>query len=559
MPKLLIKTGDKKGTVHQLTDKAVSIGRDASNNIVLPDRRISRMHACITPMGKDYVIEDLKSVNGVYVNNGLVTKQVLKSGDEIKMGATFISFLPLDAPEDIKGETDVLQVKMLADHEVPDGMTVEMTVIPDKVAPVEEKLAAADPGTMQKAYERLMTLYRISHDLGAVLDLPELLDRILAIVLEIMKGDRGFIMLIDKETGEFALPVVRRKKGMEKDEIAISKTILEQVRRTGEAVLTSDALQDSRFKEADSIIFHGIRSTMCVPIKSKDQICGVMHVDTKAREISFSKQDLELLTAISQQAAAAIENTRLFDDLKRANQELKNQQDRLIEAEKLSAMGRLAGGVAHEINNPMTSILGYSDLAAKLLEKETLAPQQVKECAEYLKVIQEESQQCKRIAQTLLQFGRQKKAEMAPVRIHAVIEAALAVARFHLKKAPIEIKKELAEDLPAVTADSGQLQQVFLNLIVNARDAMEKGGTLTITTRRVDDKWIEARFQDTGCGIPAEQLNEIFKPLFTTKEEGKGTGLGLSVSQEIIDRHHGTMDVESVVGKGTAFIIRLPA
>jgi len=558
MPKLLIKTGEKKGAVHRLMDKSVSIGRDPSNTISLPDRRVSRVHACISLQNQDYVIEDLGSVNGVYVNNGLVTRQVLNNGDEIKLGATFLSFLPLEAPEEVKSETDVLQVKMLADHEVPQGMTVEMTVSPEKVSSVEPIPQDLDADSLRKAYGRLMILYQVSHDFGSVAPLPELLDRILKMILDIMKADRGFIMLIDRETGEFSLPVVRKKKGLEKEEIAISRTILEQVRQTGEAVLTSDALQDSRFKEAESIIFHGIRSTMCVPIKSQNQVCGIIHVDSKRQEVSFTKQDLELLTAISHQAAAAIENARLFEELKQANLELKNQQDQLIEAEKLSAMGRLAGGVAHEINNPMTSILGYSDLASKILAGEQLAPGRLKEAAEFIKIVQEEAQQCRRIAQTLLQFGRKKKAEMAAVRINDVIENALAVAHFHIKKAPIDIKKDLGSDLPAIVADSVQLQQVFLNLIINARDAMEQGGTITILSRRCDKEWIELRFSDTGCGIPEDKLNEIFKPLYTTKEEGKGTGLGLSISQEIIDRHKGTLDVESAVGRGTTFIIRLP-
>ena len=558
MPKLLIKTGEKKGSVHRLSDKSVSIGRDPSNTISLPDRRVSRVHACISLQDKNYVIEDLGSVNGVYVNNGLISKQVLNNGDEIKLGATFLSFLPLEASEDVKSETDILQVKMLADHEMPEGMTVEMTVSPEKVSSVEIIRPDLDIDSLRKAYERLMILYQVSDNLGTVASLPELLDRILKMVLDIMKADRGFIMLIDRETGEFSLPVVRKKQGLEKEEIAISRTIVEQVRTTAEAVLTSDALQDNRFKQAESIIFHGIRSTMCVPIKSQNQVVGIIHIDSKGQEVSFTKQDLELLTAISQQAAAAIENARLFEELKQANQELRNQQDQLIEAEKLSAMGRLAGGVAHEINNPMTSILGYSELASKILIGDQLEPNQIKEAGEYVKIVHEEAQQCRRIAQTLLQFGRKKKAEMTAVKINEVIENALSVAHFHIKKAPIEIKKDLSGDLPSIIADSGQLQQVFLNLVINARDAMEKGGSITITSRRADGDWIELRFADTGCGIPEDKLNEIFKPLFTTKEEGKGTGLGLSISQEIIDRHQGTLDVESIVGQGTAFIIRLP-
>jgi len=147
---------------------------------------------------------------------------------------------------------------------------------------------------------------------------------------------------------------------------------------------------------------------------------------------------------------------------------------------------------------------------------------------------------------------------MSLININDVIDAAMAMSQFHLKKAPIEIEKDLAADLPKITADPGQLQQVFLNFIINARDAMEEGGTLTISSSAGDDKWLEVRFADTGCGIPEDKIEEIFKPLFTTKEEGKGTGLGLSISQDIIERHKGTIEVESTLGKGTTFTIRLP-
>ena len=558
MPKLIIKTGEKKGGVYRLGDKAVSIGRDASNNIVLPDRRISRVHACISPQGKDYMIEDMGSVNGVYVNNALVTKQALKIGDEIKLGATFIAFLSLDAPDELKGETDILQVKMLNEAETPEGMTVEMRISSDEVRPFESDFAEVDADTLKKAYQRLVTLYRISHDLGTIVDVPQLLNRILELVLDIMKADRSFIMLIDAETGELTLPVVRHKKGLEREEISISKTIIDQVIKSGESLLLSDAMKDDRFKDAQSIIFHGMRSTLCVPIKAKDKMLGIMHIDTKAKEVSFTKQDVELLTAISQQAAVALENAKLFEELKRANQELKTQQEQLIEAEKLSALGRLAGGVAHEINNPMTSILGYSELAAKKLASGGLTADEIKECAEFVTIVQDEAQQCRRIAQTLLQFGRRKKAEMAKVAVNDIIGAALAVAQFHIKKAPIEVKQELAEGLPQIMGDSGQLQQVFLNFIINARDAMEKGGTLTVASHLRDDTWVEVVFSDTGYGIPQEIQEEIFKPLYTTKAEGKGTGLGLSISQDIIERHKGTIELTSAPDHGTTFTIRLP-
>ncbi|MDZ4241929.1 MAG: ATP-binding protein, partial [Candidatus Omnitrophota bacterium] len=272
----------------------------------------------------------------------------------------------------------------------------------------------------------------------------------------------------------------------------------------------------------------------------------------------FNQDDLELTSAIASQAAMAIENAMLFDSLKKANQEIRDRQEQLIESEKLSALGRLAAGVAHEINNPMTSILGYSQLSEKMLSKESMDPASIRECFEFIKIVESEAIRCQSIVQTLLQFGRKKEQKMSLVDINQVVEASLVIAKFHIKRSSIEIQKDLAGGLPKTTADQHQLQQVFLNMIINARDAMENSGGILRISTRAQEGWISVKFADTGCGIPPDKIDEIFKPLYTTKGEGKGTGLGLSVTQDIIEAHQGAIDVESEVGKGTMFTIRLP-
>ena len=147
---------------------------------------------------------------------------------------------------------------------------------------------------------------------------------------------------------------------------------------------------------------------------------------------------------------------------------------------------------------------------------------------------------------------------MVPVDVNKAIESALVISKFHIKRAQVELKQELGAQLPSIMGDINQLQQVFLNFVINARDAIEKQGTIMITSSLAEEKWIEVKISDTGCGIPEDKIDKIFKPLFTTKEEGKGTGLGLSISQDIIEKHQGTIDVESTVGQGTTFIVRLP-
>jgi signal transduction histidine kinase len=306
-------------------------------------------------------------------------------------------------------------------------------------------------------------------------------------------------------------------------------------------------------------MLHRIRSTLCVPVKTKDRILGIIHVDTLEKVMGFSQEELELLAAMGHQIGIAVENAKLVTDLKKANIEIKDQQAKLIEAEKLTLLGKIAGGVAHEINNPIMSILGFTGMACKRLQDAVPAPEKVNECIHYLNVVQEEAHRCIQIVESISQFYRRKQSAMAPIRIEKVIEAALSIAKLHMNQGHIEIVTHLSPDLPPILANQGLLQQVLVNILLNARDAMEKGGVLSVATGFENPPWVTIRISDTGCGIKPEDIQRIFTPLFTTKGEGKGTGLGLSISQDIIKSHNGAIEAESVPGKGTTFIIRLPS
>ena len=562
MPKLLIKTGEKKGKAYPITDRVVFIGRDPSNAITLPDKQVSRKHASISPHGSEFIIEDLGSANGTMVNNHPVHRQVLRPGDKITLGSTILEFTPLlesdEIPGDLKHNASG-RLQPASDHDPGDRPTVELAIPPQGFESLVALPDQTELSTLHKAYLRLAVMYRLINDLVTVTDLRELLDRTAETVLEIIQADRALIMLVDDKSGELLPQATRRADGIKDgDEITFSRTISRRVFETGQSILTSDAMKDARFQSSDSIILHRIRSTLCVPIKTKDRILGIIHVDTLGKVMGFSQEDLEMLAAMGHQIGIAVENAKLVTDLKKANIDLKEQQAQLIEAEKLTLLGKIAGGVAHEINNPIMSVLGFTGMACKRLKEGIPAPEKMNECIHYLNVVQEEAQRCIQIVENISQFYRRKRSDMAPTHIHEVIEAALNVAKFHMNQGHIEIVTNLSPHLPHILANQGLLQQVLVNIILNARDAMELGGTLTVSTDHENHPWVTIQISDTGCGIKPEDIQNIFLPLFTTKGEGKGTGLGLSITHDIIKSHKGIIEVDSVLGKGTTFTIRLP-
>jgi len=561
MAKLLVKTGQHKGKVYRLSEGSVSIGRDPSNAIVLPDNWVSRTHARIIQEGERFIIEDLGSVNGTRVNTRFITRHVLDGGDMIALGGTTLQFLAVESSGRLFTADSIgsVTVRVVREEDLSAEHTVELTVSPKQAISFPGVADQADLGDFRKAYERLRVMYELIKDLVTIMDLPTLLNRVLVKVLETVKADRGLIMLLDEESGELVPAATCKREGLQgHEEIILSKTISGRVLETGQSILTLDAMRDDRFQGSESIALHKVRSTMCAPIKGKNEVLGIMHVDTKHRLASFTQEDLELLTALGFQAGIVIENAKLFEELKQANIELREQQAQLVEAEKLSALGKIAGGVAHEIGNPMTFILGYTSLTCKELEQGKLTQEGLKECADRLKLVEDEGERVIQIIRSLSHFYRYRESTMTPTDINRGVEAALRIADFHAKKGNIRVVRDFNPDLPEIMADGNQLQLVFLNLIMNARDAMEEGGTLTITTAVENEKHLLIRFVDTGCGIPAGVIRKVFRPLFTTKDEGEGTGLGLSISHDIVKNHKGTIEVESTSGKGTTFTIRLP-
>src|ERR1700716_1044975 len=260
---------------------------------------------------------------------------------------------------------------------------------------------------------------------------------------------------------------------------------------------------------------------------------------------------MNLLIAVGSKISNAIDRSVLYEETRLAYENLRRTQEQLLHSEKMAAVGQLISGVAHELNNPLTAILGYSQL---LLSSRQMPAQGM----EYSDKLYKQAQRTHRIVQNLLSFARQHKPERVAVQLNQILEDTLALRDYDLRLSNIRVHYDLASDLPMTAADPHQLQQVFLNLVNNAVDAIleySKDGDLWVSTKAIDGRLV-VEFKDSGPGV--KDASRVFDPFYTTKPVGKGTGLGLSICYGIITEHGGTIRVRNIPSRGASFTVELP-
>jgi signal transduction histidine kinase len=297
------------------------------------------------------------------------------------------------------------------------------------------------------------------------------------------------------------------------------------------------------------------RLAVVVPLLADGELAGALVVGEKLSGEIFDADEIKLLEMLAAQTVIALRNAGLYEDLRARMEELRRTQQSLVQSAKLAAIGELAASVAHEINNPLTVILGNSQLLLGQLAEDS--PEHRRATS-----IETEAHRAGKIVRDLLDFSRRREPVRAPLSLHEVLERSLDLIRPKLKTAGVEVERVFNVGLPPIVGDRDQLTQVFVNMIANAIDAMDGGGSLIVETglQQGEDgrAMVGVSFSDTGHGISPEQIERIFEPFYTTKAEGRGTGLGLSVSLGIVRSHGGTIDIESKPGLGTTVRIRLP-
>jgi sigma-B regulation protein RsbU (phosphoserine phosphatase) len=304
MTRLVVESGVDRGMVFPIGQPVVTMGRSASNAIQIIDRKISRHHAEILYLNGDYILRDLGSKNGTHVNEELVTEErVLNNGDKVRVGETVLVFER--EPEETAPSDTTTKIVRITTEPFWGQPTDTLDAVATPAAPPEKREI-----DIKDSHHRLEILYRVTDTIRSIFSLDNLMQKIVEIIYEVLQPDNAFIMLKDERTGDLVPRVIRRRES-EDEAITISKSIVDRCLNEKISVLVSDATSDERFRSSDSVVRHHIRSAICSPLIYKDEILGAIYIDSKSRFVSYGKDELELLTSISSQAAVAIANAKL--------------------------------------------------------------------------------------------------------------------------------------------------------------------------------------------------------------------------------------------------------
>jgi len=440
-----------------------------------------------------------------------------------------------------------------------------------------DKIAVSVEKALEKRHlTETVALYEISKAIFSTIEMDDLLKTIVDLAIKVLRADDASIMLFDEnERLYIAISYGLTEQIQKETRLALGDRIAGWVAKNRQPIILINGLvNDDRFKDIRGR--EDIKSSMIVPLIKNDKVLGILSVNRLKITENFSNIDLYKSSIFASLVSLALDNANLYKDLKKTQHELiqsnkeleeteketlsvlcdlkdthaklKTNQHQLWQSSKLAALGRLVSDMAHEVNNPLMVVSGRAQLC--LMEDI-----QNEELKNNLKIIFEECQRARDIIQRLLKFSRPSKGELKRIDVDNCVETVVNLIEHQYSLSGITIKRNYLKDPPFILADEKQMQEVFMNLLNNSRDAMAGGGVIEITTS-LDNTFLRIDFKDTGLGMPEEVMKMIFEPFFTTKESG--TGLGLSVCYGIIKAHNGELKFESQPNKGTTATILLP-
>ena len=545
MPALFVIQGRNQGTRYDLAAHpgAVTIGRESGNVVQLDDNEVSRRHAEIRRTGDSFVVGDLRSSNGTFVNDRRIDRADLVGGDRIRVGRSVLVYAATAADEDAARLVDIVPAASPAD-----GSRIVRTMRDDDSISMAAP-EAAQGRWLSRARSNVQVMYRTALAVSHTLDIDELLGRVLELVFEWVAADRGCIMLRDPESGDLRVKARRERRDGAGGSLAISRTILDYVLDNGEGVLTSDAQEDDRFTSGDSVVRTGVREAICVPLQGRYGTVGVIYVDTtvplaETLELGgrrFSDEHLKLMIAIGHQAALAVEDTTYYSGM--------------VQAERLGAVGQTIATLSHHIKNILQGIRGGSYLVEMGLDN---GDQDV--LRKGWDIVRRNQDKISSLVMDMLSYGKEREPDLVPADLGAVVDEVVETVRQRAAEAGIAISWERPHDLPRMSFDPEALSRAVLNVVTNALDAVEGRTAPAVTVAAdtdADGGLARVTVSDNGPGIPPEALPGIFD-LFVSTKGARGTGLGLAVSRKILREHGGDIRATSEPGVGTTFVLEFP-
>ena len=565
--RLIVNPGSQERQDFDLKEGPNTVGRARDNDIVILDQSLSRHHARIDVSRQRIKISDLQSRNGTWLNGTKVEEGILRHGDLIKWGDVRCAVVEDTAAivKEIPGDLSDISLQALVER--------------------SHKSVSRD---------RLKIFLKVTQLLSSPTAQDALMQMILDLLFQIMSVERAVILLVNEETGELEPRYAKHADQSRKDRY--SSTVIQYVMEKHVSVLSSDATQDDRFGASNSIHNESIRSTMCVPLKVRDKMLGVLYADNLSVPYQFAEQELEFLAGFANQAAVALENSLLYTHieeqskmretelLRLVEERTRNLSDALIEAdharkeaERQAEIAELAmagakdanmaksqflANISHELRTPLNAIIGYSEI----LEEEV---DTTNELATDLKKIKAAAKHLLVLINDILDLSKIEAGKMdlniETFRLHNLMDDVVSTIRPLVEKHLNQLHVDCSEDAGFMRADLTRIRQILLNLLSNACKFTENGDIFISVHREPNDAgdWIIFQVRDTGIGINEEQQGRLFQPFTqadssTTRKYG-GTGLGLVISRRFCQMMNGDIGVESEPGKGATFTVRLPA
>jgi signal transduction histidine kinase len=542
----------------------VTVGADSACDVQLTDLEIAPRQAVLEEEDGVVLLRDLAGAGPgtTHLNGQPVQIELLSPGDHIQIGGSVIQFWvhgdairPSPSPPDVGTMYDDLYL-------VTDTVTRKRTM-PSPYLPADDSQAVAislsdtdltamrkrptgddetEPERVEWALNSLDALYQITEVLGRTFDVESLLEQVLDIVLFTVEGDKGVVLLTEGGIEGHTIRVARRhpgqNRGSDGTDLQVSRTIAQKVLTEGRAVLTTDAAADERFNAGDSVLALNIRSAMCVPLRGREDVLGIIHLDAGDRNV-FTEASLRLLATIADMAGKVIENARLHEAA--------------LGAERLAAVGETVAGTAHYMKNLLTGLMAGAELVDLGLETDD------QDCLQTgWAPIRRNLEILSDLVLNMLDYSRERQPAFMSLDAGELLGDLELLVRHRAERRNIELVVEVEEGMPPLRADPVGMHRAVLNLVTNALDAIpeNQSGKVTLAALTVGDR-LALEVRDTGEGIPDSVLPQIFD-IFCTTKGSRGTGFGLAVTRKIIEEHGGEIEVDTEVGKGTTFRFLLP-